>query len=285
METLKVSQITKKYGRQTILDDISLTIQPGKIYGLLGRNGAGKSTLLNLIVNRILPTNGTIKLGNDDINDNDVALTQFYLMSEVSLYPKHVTLKQMWEMADLSYGSFNFNRARRLLKEFDIQDENVKLSNLSTGLQTAAKLIVALSVNANYIFLDEPILGLDANHRDVFYQELLKAYEENVKTYVLSTHLIEEIQQLVEHVFILDNEKIAVDADVEDLLGEMFVISGPAMLVEEYVKDQNVLGTRSLAGIKTVFVRGALNEEKEIPDQIQIKHPDLQQAFIYLTNK
>ena len=57
------------------------------------------------------------------------------------------------------------------------------------------------------------------------------------------------------------------------------------MLVEEYVKDQNVLGTRSLAGIKTAFVRGALNEEKEIPDQIQIKHPDLQQAFIYLTNK
>ena len=175
METLKVSQITKKYGRQTILDDISLTIHPGKIYGLLGRNGAGKSTLLNLIVNRILPTSGTIKLGNDEINDNDAALTQFYLMSEVSLYPKHVTLKQMWEMADLSYGSFNFNRARRLLKEFDIQDENVKLSNLSTGLQTAAKLIVALSVNANYIFLDEPILGLDANHRDVFYQELLKA--------------------------------------------------------------------------------------------------------------
>lgn len=285
METLKVSQITKKYGRQTILDDISLTIQPGKIYGLLGRNGAGKSTLLNLIVNRILPTNGTIKLGSDEINDNDAALTQFYLMSEVSLYPKHVTLKQMWEMADLSYGSFNFNRARRLLKEFDIQDENVKLSNLSTGLQTAAKLIVALSVNANYIFLDEPILGLDANHRDVFYQELLKAYEENIKTYVLSTHLIEEIQQLVEHVFILDNKKIAVDADVEDLLGEMFVISGPAMLVEEYVKDQNVLGTRSLAGIKTAFVRGALSEEKEIPDQIQIKHPDLQQAFIYLTNK
>lgn len=285
MEALKISHLNKNYGRQTILNDINMTLEPGKIYGLLGRNGAGKSTLLNLIVNRILPNSGTIKLGNDDINDNDAALTQFYLMSEVSLYPKHVTLKQMWEMADLSYGSFNFNRARRLLKEFDIQDENVKLSNLSTGLQTAAKLIVALSVNANYVFLDEPILGLDANHRDVFYQELLKAYEENVKTYVLSTHLIEEIQQLVEHIFILDNEKITVDADVDDLLAEMFVISGPAMLVEEYVKDQNVLGTRSLAGIKTAFVRGALSEEKEIPDQIQIKHPDLQQAFIYLTNK
>ncbi|MDD6865561.1 MAG: ATP-binding cassette domain-containing protein, partial [Lactobacillus sp.] len=73
MELLKVSQLTKKYGRQTILDDISLTLSPGKIYGLLGRNGAGKSTLLNLIVNRILPNSGTIKLGNDDINDNDAA--------------------------------------------------------------------------------------------------------------------------------------------------------------------------------------------------------------------
>ena len=285
MEALKISHLNKNYGRQTILNDINLTIHPGKIYGLLGRNGAGKSTLLILIVNRILPTNGTIKLGNDEINDNDAALTQFYLMSEVSLYPKHGTLKQMWEMADLSYGSFNFNRARRLLKEFDIQDENVKLSNLSTGLQTAAKLIVALSVNANYIFLDEPILGLDANHRDIFYQELLKAYEENIKTYVLSTHLIEEIQQLVEHVFILDNEKITVDADVDDLLAEMFVISGPAMLVEEYTKDQNVLGTRDLAGIKTAFVRGVLSETKAIPDQIKIQHPDLQQAFVYLTNK
>lgn len=285
MEALKISQLNKKYGRQTILNDINITLEPGRIYGLLGRNGAGKSTLLNLIANRILPTSGTIQLGDENINDNDAALTQFYLMSEVSLYPKHVTLRQMWDMADQSYGSFNFNRARRLLKEFGINDENEHLSNLSTGLQMAAKLIVALSVNANYVFLDEPILGLDANHRDIFYQELLKAYEENIKTYVLSTHLIEEIQHLVEHIFILDNEKITVDADVDDLLAEMFVISGPAMLVEEYVKDQNVLGTRDLAGIKTAFVRGALSETKEIPDQIKIKHPDLQQAFIYLTNK
>lgn len=284
MEAIKVNHLTKKYGKHVILSDISMTIEPGKIYGLLGRNGVGKSTLLNLITNRILPTSGTIQLGDEDVNENERVLNQFYVMSEANLYPKLATIKQMWEMADKSYGNFNYQKATRLLKAFGIKSDKEKLSNLSTGLKTAAKLVVALSVNANYIFLDEPILGLDANHRELFYQELMKAYEEQVKTFVLSTHLIEEVQQLVEHVFILDQTALLVDEDVEDLLAKMFAINGPAMLVDEYVKGQNVLGTRELAGVKTAYVYGTLDEAKEIPDQVQIKHTDLQTAFIQLTN-
>ena len=102
MEALKISHLNKNYGRQTILNDINMTLEPGKIYGLLGRNGAGKSTLLNLIVNRILPNSGTLKLGNVYNNDKYVAITQVYLIYQGSIYRKHCTLQQRLEMGGRS---------------------------------------------------------------------------------------------------------------------------------------------------------------------------------------
>ena len=81
MEQLSISHISKKFGRQLVLDDVSFTLAPAKIYGLLGRNGAGKSTLLNIITNRIFPTAGTVKLGTEDANNNDDVLGRMFLIS------------------------------------------------------------------------------------------------------------------------------------------------------------------------------------------------------------
>ena len=100
MEQLTVNKLTKKYGKKVILDDLSFQLAPAKIYGLLGRNGAGKSTLLNIITNRIFPTSGDIKLGDQDVNNNDQELGKIYLMSEVDMYTKRTTIKRMMELAD-----------------------------------------------------------------------------------------------------------------------------------------------------------------------------------------
>ena len=283
METLRINHVSKKYGRHLILDDVDFQLASGKIYGLLGRNGAGKSTLLNIITGRIFPTTGTVTLGDLGSNDQDRVLGEIYLMSEADLYPKKTTIRRMFDLADGAYGDFDYQNAERLLAAFGITSSN-QLSDLSTGLQTAAKLTVALNVNASFILLDEPVLGLDANHRDLFYKELIKAYQNKPRTFVLSTHLIDEIQQLVEHVIILNDHQVVENADVQAMLDKAYTVSGPAKLVDQYVAGLRVLGSDQLGKIKTAYVYDQLNNQRVIPDQVKIGHYDLQQLFIHLTN-
>ena len=282
MEKLTVNKLTKKYCQKVILDNLSFQLAPAKIYGLLGRNGAGKSTLLNLITNRVLSTSGEIKIGSHNIND-DHELGKMYLMSEVDMYTKRTTIKRMMELADEAYEHFDFKNAEQMLTDFKL-DQNEIFTNLSTGQRTAAKLVVALNVNADYILLDEPVLGLDANHRELFYKELIKAFQNKPRTFVLSTHLIEEIQQLVEHVIIINDHQIIEDADVESLLKKAYAISGPAKDVDTYTDGLNVLYTETMGSIKTTYVFDGLDEQRVIPDRVKIDHYDLQHLFIYLTN-
>lgn len=282
MEQLKISHLSKKFGRRVILDDVSFTLEPAKIYGLLGRNGAGKSTLLNLISNRIFPTSGSIKLGDQEVN-TDQTLDKIFLIGEDNLYYKQVKINQMFDLADGAYGNFDYQNAEQMLKQFEL-DGNQKFAKLSTGQKTAAKISLALNVDADYIFLDEPVLGLDANHREIFYQELIKSYQKRLRTIVLSTHLIDEIQQLVEHVILIDRHRVLEDADVQDLLDRAYDISGPAKLVDQYTEGLNVLSTTDLGNIRTAHVFDQLPEDRILPDQVQIGHYDLQHLFIYLTN-
>ena len=283
MEQLSINHITKRFGRQTILDDISFTLAPAKIYGLLGRNGAGKSTLLNIITNRIFPTAGTVKLGDQDANDNDDVLGRVFLMSETNLYPKRTSILRMFDLANEAYGQFNYQTAARQLKEFGL-DEKQHLSNLSTGQQTIAKFVLALNVDADYILMDEPALGLDAAHRDLFYQELLKSYQTKPRTFVLSTHLIEEVQQLVEHVIIIDQAKVVADDDVQNLLERAHTVSGPADQVDKYTAGLRALASEDLGNIRTTYLLDDLDDQRVLPDQVKLGHYDLQHLFIYLTN-
>lgn len=282
MEQLKISHLSKKFGRRVILDDVSFTLEPAKIYGLLGRNGTGKSTLLNLISNRIFPTSGSIKLGDQEVN-TDQTLDKIFLIGEDNLYYKQVKINQMFDLADGAYGNFDYQNAEQMLKRFGLEG-NQKFAKLSTGQKTAAKISLALNVDADYIFLDEPVLGLDANHREIFYQELIKSYQKRPRTIVLSTHLIDEIQQLVEHVILIDRHRVLEDADVQDLLDRAYDISGPAKLVDQYTEGLNVLSTTDLGNIRTAHVFDQLPEDRILPDQVQIGHYDLQHLFIYLTN-
>ncbi|QLL70667.1 ABC transporter ATP-binding protein [Lactobacillus sp. 3B(2020)] len=283
MEKLKVQTITKRYGRKVILDAVSFELQPAKIYGLLGRNGAGKSTLLNIITNRIFANQGQVMLGEQNVNNNQASLGQFYLMSEAELNLKHTKIKDLFNGAELAYGNFDFKNARRMLTAFKISEDQT-LAKLSTGLKTAAKLTVALNVNADYIFLDEPTLGLDANHRELFYQELMRTYGERPRTFVISTHLINEVQQLLENVIILDQGKIIVDEPVIDLLAKAYEISGPANLVDQYTHGLKILTSHNFSRIKTVTVVEKLAEQRILPDQVKVDHLDLQKTFTALTD-
>ena len=222
-------------------------------------------------------------MGPQNVNNNDEELGKIYLMSESNMYPKTTRVKRMLSDADRFYGKFDFANARRMLGQFGINEKD-RFSNLSTGQKTAVKITIALNVNAQYVLLDEPTLGLDVNYRETFYRELLRTYSEKPRTFVLSTHLISEVQQLVEDVLILHEGKIIVNEPVEELLRRAFLVSGPAQLVDEYTAGQTTTDSQTIGNLKETAVIGELDALRPIPDQVQIKHLDLQRAFTALTN-
>ncbi|MBO0462047.1 ABC transporter ATP-binding protein [Enterococcus sp. DIV1298c] len=191
--SLVVKSISKNQQNESVLDNVSIQFEQGKIYGLLGRNGAGKSTLLNIINNRSFATSGEILLDGTSISESEASLNHLYLMSEDNLFPSFFKIKELFKITERFYGTFDWALAKEMLHKFGLKADQ-RFKKLSTGYRTITKLIIALSVPCEYIFLDEPVLGLDATHRDLFYSYLIEVYQQRLCTFVISTHLIEEIK-------------------------------------------------------------------------------------------
>ncbi|MGN0622646.1 MAG: ATP-binding cassette domain-containing protein [Oscillospiraceae bacterium] len=280
MNGIELKGLTKNYGKVCALDNVSLTFEKNKIYGLLGRNGAGKSTMLNLISNRIFPTSGEIFIDGEPAVENDKALGKVYCMSEKNLLPKTMKFRKAIEVTKLFYPDMDVDYAYALCKKFGLEPKK-KLNSFSTGYSSIYKIILALSCNADYVFFDEPILGLDANHRELFYKELLQKYIDNGGTYIISTHLIDECANLFERAVIIKEGKVIVDSDTEDLLAGAYTVSGSAALVDEYCVGKELIGSDVIGGLKSAYVKGS---PQNVPQGLEISKASLQNLFVQITN-
>ena len=281
MNIIEIKNVTKDFKETRALDNIELTFEENKIYGLLGRNGAGKSTLLNIINNRILSSRGTVALNGDIITENDQCLCSFFLVNEKNLYPESMKVKEALKWTKEFYPDFDTDYAFHLAEQFELPVKT-KIKNLSTGYQSIFKNILALSVNVPFVFFDEPILGLDAYHRELFYKILIQKYSEQPFTAIISTHLIEEISSIIENVIIIKKGKIVRNDTIDNLLSQGYSISGISSLVDNYIKDKEVISTESLGGLKTANIIG--KPDKNMPSGLEISQMDLQKLFIQLTN-
>lgn len=280
--SIEIRKISKSYGNIFALDQVSFTFEEDKIYGLLGRNGAGKTTLLNIITNRIFPDTGEVLIDGIPVKENDDALKKVYMMSENNFYPAGMKIKEIYRWAKEFYPDFDTEYANKLADMFELS-LNKTVKSLSTGYNSIFKIIIALSVNTPYVFLDEPVLGLDANHRDMFYRLLLEKYSESPSTYVLSTHLIEEVSNVIEHIIILKKGKIIKDESREDLMSYGYAVSGKVSLVDEFIIDKNVIGIDSIGGLKSAYIMGQV-PKGNLPEGLEISKMDLQKLFIKLTD-
>lgn len=282
MNAIEINNISKSYGKVKALDHVSLSFEQDKIYGLLGRNGAGKSTLLKIISSRIFPHSGDLKINGESNYGKDSAQRHIYLMSEENYYPGQMKIKEVFKWSQAFYPNFDMVYAIDLAKQFNL-DINKKIKGLSTGYNTIFKVIVALGVNAPYTLLDEPILGLDANHRDLFYKLLLENYEKNPKTIVISTHLIEEVANIIEDVIIIKDGHILKNISCEALLESGYTISGHANMVDDYIRDKKVIGQDQIGGLKTAYILGD-KSQSPLASGLEMTKLDLQKLFIELTN-
>lgn len=277
---IEIKNVTKSFGDVTALKDVNITFKEGKVYGLLGRNGAGKSTLLNVISSRIFPNAGEVLVDGEKVIDNDNALGKMYLMSEKNYYGSDLKISEIFRWTKEFYGSFDIDKAMALSKEFGL-DTKKKPTKLSTGYTSIFKNVIALSLDLPYVFLDEPVLGLDAHHRDLFYRKLIENYAENPRTYIISTHLIEEISKIIEDVIIIKEGAVVKNMSAEELLSEAYTVTGVQRDVDAYISGKEVLNTEALGGIKTAYVSG---KPQNVPVSLEVGKADLQKLFIALTN-
>lgn len=275
---IEFQHITKTFGDTRALEDVSLTLEKGKIYGLLGNNGAGKSTLLNILTGRLCPDSGTVTVDGAPAG-SDAALSRLFLVGEKNLYPDDMKVKRALDTAALFYPDFDRAYAEDLARQFGLP-LNKKINSLSTGYGSIFRIVLGLSVNTPYVLFDEPVLGLDAQHRDLFYKLLVRKYAESPCTMVISTHLIAEVADLIEHTVIIRKGRILQDAPTEALTAACWAVSGPAGLVDGWAAGRNVLTTTALGGLKTVCVRGAV--EEELPAGLERRRVGLQEYFISL---
>lgn len=280
--SIEIKDVSKNFGTTQALSRVNLTFDNNKIYGLLGRNGAGKTTLLNIISNRIFADEGEVIVDGIPSKENDQALQKIYMMSEKNYYPTNMKIKEIFAWTKNFYQDFDMDYAKKLADLFDLNiNKNVK--SLSTGYTSIFKVIIALSVNTPYVLLDEPVLGLDANHRDIFYKLLIEKYSNFPCTIVISTHLIEEVSTVIEDVIIIRNGTIIKNQSREELLSQGYTISGKASSVDSFIVDKNVIGTETIGGLKSAFILGSINKET-IPTDLEVTKLDLQKLFVQLTN-
>ncbi|MBU3110270.1 ATP-binding cassette domain-containing protein [Clostridium lacusfryxellense] len=286
MGTIKISDVSKKYGDYFALDNITLNIEENKIYGLLGRNGAGKTTLLNIINNRIFLDKGTIFIDDKSLHDDKSCLGKIYFMEEQDLYPQSMKVKELFNWTKEFYSNFNMKYALELSKKFEL-NINKKIKELSTGYSSICKIINTMASGAEILMFDEPVLGLDANHRELFYKELMENYIENPKTIILSTHIIEEVSQLIERVIIINDGKLIKDESVEDLLAGCYNVSGLNKNIDDYIQNKHCISVDEMANFKSAVIIGEIgdlekNEQKKL--DLEVSNVELQKLFIYLTN-
>ena len=282
MNAIQIKNITKSYNDIKALDNVSFSFEFGKIYGLLGRNGAGKSTLINIIANRVFADKGDILIDDITAKENIAVQEKIFCMSEADLYDKDLKIKEHFKWINRFYETFDMNKAIEISEKFNL-NTNKKFKALSKGYQSIFKLTVALSLNVPYIIFDEPVLGLDANHRELFYNLLLKEYENDERTFIIATHLIEEVANIVEEVVLIDEGKVLLQANVGTLLETGYSVSGVAQEVDNYCVDKNVIGYDELGGLKIAYILGGKTITKN--SNLQISTMNLQKLFVKLTEK
>jgi ABC-2 type transport system ATP-binding protein len=282
---VEVSHLTKSFGRVVAVNQVSFSIEAGKIYGLLGRNGAGKTTIMRIITAQLFPTSGEVKVFGAHPYENGRVLSQICAVSDRQKYPNGYRVLDVLHQAALFFPQWDREYAFALVEAFRLPLSRL-MKALSRGMLSAAGIIVGLASRAPLTIFDEPYLGLDAVARSIFYDRLLEDYAEHPRTVILSTHLIDEISRLLEHILVIDQGRLVLDEDAEALRGRAFTVVGPAARVDTFTAGKQLLARSPLGGqvAATVMGNGNMEDRKRaLALGLSLAPVSLQQLLVHLT--
>lgn len=213
MELVKCNNLCKNFDNKIILKDVNLSIQKGRIVGLLGKNGMGKTTLIKLINDLLTPTSGEVLINGETPNVNSKRVISY--LPERTYLDKSMKVSQIITFFEEFYDNFNKEKAIKLLKDLDL-DINAKINKMSKGMQEKLQLILVMSREAELYILDEPLGGVDPATRDYILDTILSNFNEGASV-IISTHIISDIERILDDVIFIDKGKIILTSSADDL--------------------------------------------------------------------
>lgn len=283
--SLKCENIVKTYNKTNVLKNINLEIEQGKIYGLIGRNGAGKTTLLSIMTAQNPATSGSITYDGAPVWENQAALDHLCFSRELNpvttLGPNNMKIKEYLRIASIFYPNWDKEMAKRLVELFHL-DIKKRICKISKGMMSMTTIIVALASKADITIMDEPVAGLDIVAREHFYQLILDEYEQTNRTFIISTHIIEEAADIFEEVIILKDGSILCKENTQDLLARSVHVSGSAQDVDAACAGLDAHITKKMGRSKnaTVILREGQKLAEGYP--VTVQPVALQDLFLAL---
>lgn len=286
-DVLACNGLIKTYKNKAALNGLTLSIGENKMIGLIGRNGAGKTTFLKTCAGYILPTSGEIKVFGGKPFDNLEVLSNLIFIDEEVQYNSSMKLGEILSMGKMCHKNWDEAFAKKLIKYFDL-NEKLKYRKLSRGLKTQFNIIMGLSSRCPLTLMDEPTLGLDVAVRKEFYSIILKDYMENPRTFILSSHLMSELENMLEEMILIHNGKIIFQKPIEELQCYSVLLNGSQEILKPFLDKKQVLnaetfGNSMIAGI----VNELTGEETAYLEQnnVDISRAKIEDVYIWLTKK
>ena len=268
--------VSKRYGNIRAVDNVSFEIEKGKIMGLIGPNGAGKTTLLKALLG-LTDCEGQLSvLGLDPFRQRKELMQNICFIADVAVLPRWIRVSQLLDFIEQTHPNFSRDRAEELLSRTKIRSKS-KVRELSKGMVTQLHLSIITAIDAKLLVLDEPTLGLDIIFRKEFYGNLLNDYFDGERTILITTHQVEEIENLLTDIMFIDEGRIVLNASMEAL---------PDSYVELVTSGDNADSARSLGPIyeRDLFGKKVMTFEKVERDKLagfgEMHTPSIADLFV-----
>lgn len=210
---VECKNVSKSYGKKAVLKDFNLTVDRGKIVGLLGRNGMGKSTIIKLLSGLLTPDKGEILIDGHPVDIESKKIISY--LPERTYLDKSMTIKETFTFFEEFYEDFKLDKALRLIEDLNL-DKKSRISELSKGMQEKLQLILVMSREADLYILDEPLGGIDPATRDYILDTILSNFDDN-SSILISTHLIRDIERILDEVIFIDEGNITLKGSADEL--------------------------------------------------------------------
>lgn len=253
MNVIECNELTKTYGNVKALDQLSLTIGENKITGLIGRNGAGKTTLLKILAGYWRETSGEVKVFLEKpFNNLNVSANTIFIDDQMK-FPETLTLMEILREGERFYEKWDMNFAKRLFTYFSFDEKQIH-KNLSKGKKSTFNVIFGLASRCALTMFDEPTTGMDTAVRKDFYRALLKDYLAYPRTILISSHHLDEIEELLEDVLLIDQGKKYLHLPIEEVQEYALGLTGKTAIIEQWVANKEVLFTRRMGEERSYIV-------------------------------
>jgi ABC-2 type transport system ATP-binding protein len=268
--------ISKRYGKSTALNNVSLSINPGRIVGLIGPNGSGKTTLLKAILGLLSFEGQLTVLGLDPRKQRDSLMNEICFISDVAILPSWITAGQAIDFVEGVHPRFDRKKAERYLAATKI-NAKTKVKTMSKGMVVQLHLALIMAIDAKILVLDEPTLGLDILYRKQFYQQLLEDYFDAQKTIIVTTHQVEEVEHILTDLIFIRDGQITLTATLDELQNRFTEVLVPAANVDA-ARLLNPIDERQVFG-KSLFIFDSIAKE-QLQTLGEMRAPSIADLFV-----